>query len=409
MKIVNKKIILIVLISFFMINIAGINITAQEAEELEEILVNNIFYDTFIMDALSDLSAQTGVPIIADNTVSGFVTMELVDLSLEDALQRLCIPGGYTYRWMEGGFYLIGAAEVNNPTFERLSETEVVKTKYLKAIMVSSLISDAYNNFIKVDEGTNSLVITASPELIDRIKRDIKEIDMPVKQVMLEVLVTELSANARKSLGTNWQWNINEKVGKATGIFENFAARTLSATLGFSQPSAVGQFFLQLQALAEDGEVDIHANPRIVAMDGKTAEIFLGEEQNFIIYTGDNDSASRRTIMVKSGVSLYFLPHISPDNKITLEIKPEVSFATGVNNDGFPIISTREANTTIRVEDGETFVLGGLLQQFEDKTMKGIPFLRDIPLLGKMFRSERSEKVETEVVIMVTPKIIEGE
>ncbi len=391
------------LIAIVVLVMLGLSSTLAVAEAP---LVSNIFQETYIIDALNDISVQTGIPIVVDSSVSGFISAEFIDVPLEQALARICVPYGYTFKYMDDEYYLIGPAEPKTPTFPILSETGVVKMKHLKADTVSKLLSDAYKPYIKADGETNTITVTASPQFVERILKDISEIDAPIRQVMLEVLVTELSTNARKALGTDWQWDMKESTKEASGII-GFAASTLVSTLGFTS-NGTRPFLMSLKALVEKGEARVHANPKIVTLDGKPAEVFLGDEQTYIVLT-DSDQGStvtRQRVIVKTGVNLKFLPYISPDGEITLTIEPEVSSTTGLNRDGFPIVSSRKASTTIRVRDGETFILGGLIHQSETNSVGRVPILGDLPLLGKLFRSERFEIAETEVVIMVTPVII---
>lgn len=379
--------------------------------EVEDARVSDIFANTFILDVFNDISVQTGVPIVADSTVSGFVTMELDDVPLEDALVRICVPFGYTFRFMNEGYYLVGAADINSPTFGVLSDTTVIKTRYLKAETLSKLLSDYYKPFVKVDPTLNTLVITGSPEMIRRIEVDVVKIDSPIKQVLLEVLVIELSGDARKSLGTEWQWEVEKPKGEDTSGTLTFTTGVLLSKLGYTCPGGIASFLLSLKPIVEQGDARIHANPRIVAMDGHPADIFLGQEQSYLVLTESGtdtgSTVTRQRVIIKTGVTLKFLPQISPIGDVTVKVEPEVSATVGFNKDGYPIISSRRANTTVRVKDGETFVIGGLLHEFESQSVGKVPILGDIPLFGKLFRTERTEKSETEVVIMVTPHIIE--
>lgn len=371
-------------------------------------LVTNIFYDTFVIDALSDVSVQTGIPIIADTTVSGFVTLDLVDVPFEEALNRICIPLGLTYRLMDGGYYLVGAATTDNPTFALLSDIHVVKVRYQNADTVSRLLTESYKPFVKVDSETNTIVITASPEMIARIQSDIAMIDRPIRQVMLQVLVTELSDGARKALGTEWQWESSKPSSNVEGAL-SFTAGVLTTALGYG-PTSISDFLVALKAEVQKGKAEIHANPRIVTLDGKPAEIFLGEEQQHIVLveSESGQSISRQRIVAETGIRLKFTPRISDEGEITISVEPEVSIVTGTNKEGFPIIASRRASTTVRVRDGETFVLGGLVSEINVKSTTKVPLLGDLPLLGKLFRSENSSSTETEILIMVTPVILDG-
>lgn len=398
------------LVGMLLLIITAIPCSAQESDPR----VSDIFSNAFILDVFSDISLQTGVPIIADSMVSGFVTMELDDVPLEDALVRVCVPFGYTFRYMDDGYYLVGAADINSPTFRILSDTAMIKTNYLKAETLSKLLSDFYKPFVKVDSTLNTLVITGSPEMIKRLEDDVARIDVPIRQVLLEVLVIELSGDARKALGTEWQWEATKPKGEDTTGALTFTASMLTSVLSkltYTYPAGITSFLLSLKPIVENGEAKIHANPRIVTMDGHQADIFLGQEQSYLVLTESGTdigtTVTRQRVLVKTGVTLKFLPQISPLGDVTVKVEPEVSATVGYNKDGYPVISSRRANTTVRVKDGETFVIGGLLHEFESQSVGKVPILGDIPLFGKLFRTERTEKSETEVVIMVTPHIIE--
>jgi len=322
-----------------------------------------MYYETYILDALSNLSVMSGVPIVADSSVGGFLTMEFEDIPLEEALRRICVPFGYTFRYMPGGYYLVGAASVDNPTFSVLSETQVFKTSYVPAETVAQLLSDFYKPFIKVDKTLNTLVATGSPEMLQRIAADIARIDTPIPQVMLEVLIIELTEDARKALGTEWQWRGTASNGESTGEIGLIAgALRGAAEFIYDYTAGIASFLISLKPLVEEGKAKIHANPRIVAMDGHQASLFLGQEQSYIVETESAEgSLIKQRVIVKSGVTLNFLPHIAPHGEITVQVEPEVSQITGFNKDGYPIVSSRRASTSVRVRHQETFVLGGLV------------------------------------------------
>ena len=199
---------------------------------------------------------------------------------------------------MPEGYYLVGAADVNSPTFAILSETAVVKTKYLTAATVSKLLSDFYKPFIKVDETLNTLVVTGSPELIKRIEADIAKIDIPIRQVLLEVLVVELQRMPAGPLGTEWQWEVEKPSGKESSGTLTFTAASLGslfAEVSHTHPAGLTSFLLSLKLIVEQGGAKIHANPRIVTMDGHQADIFLGQEQSYLVLTESDSTSGRRS------------------------------------------------------------------------------------------------------------------
>ncbi len=388
--------------------------TPSESESLEVIekqpLITNVFYETDVREALAAISAQSGINIIPDQTAYGFISLELIDVPFEESLRRILAPLGLTFRKMVG-YYLVGAAYPDNPSFPLLSVTERVVPNYIKAENVPRLLSSFYEPFIKVDAENNILAITASPEIIQRIKQDLAKIDVPPRQIMIGAVVTEFSKEARKSLGIDASWLL-QKSGDDLKIFFP-VGDLLDSTLGlyFLKPDAEyegwkGEFQTSIRALVQDGKIRIRANPRVATLEGQKATILIGKDEYYIIVTGTAPYYYGQLERISVGVSLSLVPYISDKDEITIEIQPEVSDVVGKGATGLPVVSRRTVSTKIRVKDGETIVIGGLLQKNESENRRKIPLLGDIPILGYLF--SRTDKVveETETVIFITPHII---
>ena len=407
-------------LSFFLF-IPSINsyaqITPSQSERLEategQPLITNVFYETELREALAAISGQSGINIIADQTVYGFITLDLIDVPFEEALGRLLAPMGFTFRRMVG-YYLVGSAYPDNPSFPLLSVTEKVVPNYLKAKNVPGLLSSFYQPFIKVDTETNTLAITASPEILQRIKQDLAKIDVPPRQVMIEALITEFSKEARKSLGIDVGW-FGEKGGRKLDVILP-VGDLLDSTLriGYERPDAiiegwVGQFKGAVKALVEDGKINIRANPRVATIEGQAATIMIGKEQYYVIVTGVAPGLYGQLERIPVGVTLQIVPYISDKGEITVEIQPEVSDVVGTGATGLPVVSKRAVSTKIRVKDGETIIIGGLLQKNESIVKRKIPLLGDIPLLGLLFSRTDKRVDEIETVVFITPHILTDE
>ena len=381
----------------------------------EQVLITNVFYETDLREALAAISGQSGINIIADQTVSGFITMELLDVPFEEALRRILAPMGFTFRKMVD-YYLVGAAYPDNPSFPLLSVTEKVVPNYLKAKSVPGLLSTFYQPFIHVDIDANILTITASPEILQRIKQDLAKIDVPPRQVMIEALITELSNEARKSLGMDLGWLGTKGGRKLDVIFPVANLLDTSFRVTYEKPHAevegwVGEFKGTVQALFEDGKINIRANPRVATIEGRAATIMIGKEQYYVIATtGTGVGYYGQLERVPVGVSLTIVPYVSDKGEITVEIQPEVSDVVGATSEGgLPVVSKRAVSTKIRVKDGETIVIGGLLQKNESMIKRKIPLLGDIPILGYLFSKTDKRIEEIETVVFITPRILSDE
>lgn len=378
---------------------------AQESglmiSEPMDVLVTNVFFDTFIVDALSDLSMQTGIPILADTTVGGFVTVEFFDVPLPVALEQLLLPGGYTYKWMNG-YYLVGSARRDSPLFHVLSVTERVELKNVRAEDVPAMLALPFRDLVRPDPATNSVIVTGDAAVVERILADIALIDVPPHQIVIDALITEVSEQGRKALGLDWTWT--EEVPASQRV-TRVGVQQLVGTIGYSL-NGVDALLMQLRSVVERGDAKIRANPSLVALEGQPASMFVGRTTYYRIVTGSEQAPTTRLEAIQAGVSLNLLARVADDGTIVLQITPSVEDVQGFGTDDMPVVGTRRVQTTVRVKDGETIVIGGLLQEREVETRSGIPLLGNLPILGRLFSNTRTTSEETEVLIFITPRIL---
>lgn len=381
-------------------------VALPQASMAQEILVTNVFDGADILSVLRDISAQTGVNIMADATVQGWVTAELRDVPLDKALEMIVGPLGYTFVKV-GDYYVVGSADSKNPSFPLLTTTEVVKLNYVKAENAAKLLSDFFAPYVKVGATDNVLVVTAPASLVQRIKSDIERIDRPAPQVMLEAVVMEISSDSGKSFGADWRYEGSAGQPDPTvpsSGFVDFVSGIWGAK--YNVAGGLDHIIASMKVLLDSGKAQIHATPRIATVDGEPAEIFLGKDRYFAVTTGSNSDTSTRLESIRTGISLKFTPRVSETGEILVKIEPEVSDAVETS-DGLPLVNRRQASTSIRVKDGETIVIGGLKLKSEYEVKSKVPLLGDMPVLGLLFSSTRKASTETEVVIFIRPRIMQ--
>lgn len=383
----------------------------QVTDNEELILVSNVFFESDLRQALKDLSEEAGVPIIPDNSVQGYVTLEFENAPLEQVLKKMLAGGGYVYRKIDD-YFLIGAPVPENPAFPLLTETVFYKPNYLHAEQIVVLLSEYYQRYVKSNPKANIISITAPLEMMAKIQGDIRNVDVPPKQISIEAIITELSNDAIKSLGLDWAW-FGESGQKTVNVGTNMGSAVNDSSLvGKIIRNAVNyksfnyDLILDIKALATSGKAKIRANPKITAINGNEATIFIGSERYFSIVTGPVNYPYTRLEQIPAGITLKILPRVSSHNEITAHIDCEVSEVTEIGSSGLPKVTKRTASTEIRVKDGEIIAIGGLVQERMVTMQKKIPFLGDIPLLGYAFSHTKHEKVETEIAIFIAPHIL---
>jgi type II secretory pathway component GspD/PulD (secretin) len=375
-------------------------------------LITNSFFETDLRQVLTDLSLESGIPIIWDNTVQGLVTYEAVDQPLEEVLEAILYPVGFTYRSYKGK-YIVGSANPEDPAFGLVSGTEVIDLSNTDAVDAIAMLSDYFKPYVKASKIRNAICITAPISIIDRLKADIKLIDEPPVQILIDVVVTEISTRALRKIGLDW--SLTKSTGNPTWNVKtdhtDIAGKTISADFtdtAFDLGDYTGELLGSLEAMVQSGEAKIRANPRLTTVNGNKAEIGITKDQYFIIQTSTSPTYSYNTLQsISSGIRLEITPLVSDDNEITIRVRPEVGDVVGSGAEGLPEISVRSANTIIRVKDGETSTIGGLNFQTEKTNRKKIPLLGSIPILGYLFRYDEHEKVDTQIVIFITPHILQ--
>lgn len=260
--------------------------------------------------------------------------------------------------------------------------------------------------------GSSRLIISASPRYIDKVKSLVNELDRAPAQVLIQVLLAEVT------LDDSTDWGVDLGVGP----FGNDEFTGALTAVGSGVQTAIGvpnlavaslDFDMLIRALEVQGRLEVLSRPQILVNDNEEALISVGEEIRVVTSSTRTDSGNLNASVEprEVGVILDVTPSISPDGYVRLDITPEISQLTTrtiqISEDfAAPIISQRRADTTVTVRNGETIVIGGLIQNLLDTRKSKVPLLSEIPLVGEIFKTERTSTTKTELLIILTPRII---
>lgn len=396
------------------------------------------FKDADIRNVLRVLSLKSGVNIVAGNEVEGKVTIRLVDVPWEKALDVVLRTYGFVYERDEN---IIRVTTVENLKKEQLI-TKTFILNYANATEVKESISKMLTErgHIDLDERTNMLLVTEIPANINKIEKVIEKLDRMTAQVMIEAEMIETTLADDEKLGIDWTLYVSASGASRyiTAPFDRGKGGTRffpKEFLPYNDTSATGdttsfpkvssdtftfgtldftQFQTVLEILKSRTDTKILSNPRIATMDNQEAEIVVGTIVPIPIYERNSETGTMEVTGYDEqqiGVKLKVTPSINQQNYITMQLQPEVSSIvgwTGPNNER-PIISTREATTQIMVKDGQTIAIGGLIKEESIDYYKKVPVLGDIPLLGFFFRKKTKDIDTTDLLIFITPRIIRPE
>jgi general secretion pathway protein D len=263
-------------------------------------------------------------------------------------------------------------------------------------------LGQSFGNGLAIDRRLNAIWVRGTPERIASVKSQIALIDVPVDSVILETQFVELSELGARAIGLD----LNNSAGQiASGRIDLVGQSTYNQSAP-NQVYASGVLQAAIYAQVQKGQGRIVSRPRIAALSGSTAKIITGDAIPILtsILSGLN-AVSQQVQYVNVGVTLQIAPRVSSDGFVTSQIYGVVSSVTGTSQ-GYPTISQREAETSASVRDGETFVIGGLTQENNLTNKSKVPLVGDIPLVGNLFKLEKSTRSRTELYIVITPHIV---
>ncbi len=294
-------------------------------------------------------------------------------------------------------------------------ETRVYQLSYARPLEIQESLQGVIpetEGEILVDVRTNSLVITASPLLLSRIDVLMRNWDKQISQVLIEAKIVQITLEKGRFLGIDWQYE------DPTTHSISIGAKGLPVPVGATYVDAfkIGvldkdDYEITLHALDGLSDVNLISSPRIVTLDNEEAKILIGSSEPYEVLHYDTEGrvTSKELKFIDVGIKLMVTPKIAKDGFITMKIHPEVSSPRkGTVTDALAI-DTTEATTIMTVKDGNTLVLGGLIKDDKEKYIAKVPFLGDIPLLKYFFQNEHTITVKKEIIIFITPKILNAE
>ena len=424
----------------------------SDTEDFSGRTISLNFQDIPVRTVLQIIADYNEFNLITSDTVTGNITLRLDGVPWDQALDIILKIKGLDKR-MQGNILMVAPSdelaerEAKNLQAQQQVEelaplySEFVQINYAKASEFAELIKNEDTSIlsprgsVSVDERTNTLLIRDTAKSIEDIKRMVNILDIPIRQVVIEARMVTVKDNINEELGIRWgitntdgEYGTSgslEGVGQATGtralsesdigvgkvpqlgdgLNVNLPVSNAAGMLAFQIARlADGTILdLELSAMEKENKGEIIASPRITTSNQKEAYIEQGVE---IPYQEASSSGATATQFKKAVLSLTVTPHITPDNKIILDLVVTQDTVSDVQSGSAPAIDTQRIGTQVLVNNGETIVLGGIYQQAIISTVSKVPVLGDIPYFGWLFRNSNQYNEKKELLIFVTPRIV---
>ena len=373
---------------------------------------------------IREMAVQMDKDVVVLSELKGNVTAQCTNIAFDDIMDYLLKGTNFTYR-KSGPIYLIGDKNIAG-----ISSTQLIQLNHIKADGLIELLPESVTSkaMLQTIREHNAVMAVGTQDVIREVESYIRQIDYPIPQILIEAVVVDFTDEDVGQLGMNAFMNQEADTASYPGlVFPSLditaSGPTINRSLNFYGPTFgienIGRlpdnFMLRLQALQRDKKANIRSQPQIATLNGHPASIRIGTTQYYRLesYTPYSNiqqtytQTSQRFEKITAEISLTITPWVSASGEITTEIKPEFSTPRnfGAGNDVPPTIDHRIIESTVRLRDGETIVLGGLIQDETSNTVDKTPVLGDIPVLGRLFQNRGHRKARTKLMIYITPHL----
>lgn len=424
------------------VNAKEIKQTAVKKTAFTGKLISLNFQNIKIRAVLQLLAEFTGINMVVSEQVKGEITLRLNNTPWDEALDIILKTNSLAKRQTGNVMMIAPASELLKHEKDALKSqrevtglsplrSDLLQINYAKAADIATLLKDkntlllSKRGALSVDARTNSIWVQDTSAHIEEIRRLINQLDVPVKQVLIEARIVNVTKGFAQDLGIRFGVSRPTHLsGTLSGAKQGVAPAQVtpisdrlnvdfSAVPGAASPASVGIALaklgngilldLELSALESEGRGEIIASPRLITTNQQAAVIESGEE---IPYQESTLSGATAVAFKKAVLSLKVTPQITPDNKIMMDLQINQDTPSSQVFNGVPSILTREIQTNVLVENGQTIVLGGIYKQDKRNAVNRVPFLGELPVVGALFRNQNVTTKNEELLIFITPRII---
>lgn len=423
----------------------------SQAPAKKEHLVSLNFQSIETKTLLQMLAKTSGLNFIISDNVKGSMTLHVTNVAWQQALDIILKANGLDYRRFGKVMLIAPIQELATNEINELQarqkvaqlaplESEIIRLNYANAHEIANILKGdsgavlSARGQVGVDSRTNSLWIRDLREHIDEIKHFVSILDIPAKQVLIEAKIVSVEKGFTRDIGVRFgvsrEGRLSHKLLKADGTTSfGDATSAVNDRLFFNLPSGFGDsaasvalsllrlgsknfLDLELSALEEEGHAETISSPRLITSNQKEASIEQGEE---IPYLTASSSGSTSIEFKKAVLSLKITPQITPDRNIILQLRvtqdtrgEQIKINEEKNSLLLPpAINTKEVESNVFLKNGQTIVIGGIYKRSEGDTVRRVPFLGKLPIIGHLFRQKVHDNAQSELLVFITPRIIE--
>jgi type IV pilus assembly protein PilQ len=379
-----------------------------------------------ISNILTTLSDECQLGIIAHGKIEGTITANYGNQPLSEVLGFILRGTPYSFK-KDGEIFFVGLKNS-----EDLYTSRLIKLKHISYLAINELIPATLTKQVTIKEAKehNGIVVTGPSTSIIEIENFLNEVDIPPAQVLFEAIVVDYNISEFKEFNltadnTGLSRTLPNQIYypdidySSTGNDLNIHLDNVADYLNISNIGHLSpDFYLRLKMMEEEGIANVSSQPQIAALNGHEASIRIGTSQYYLLesktiypsqQTDVSTQTSQRFEVIEADMSLEVTPWVTESGDVIVSIQPEFNTpATSFNPDIPPTINHRILKSTVRLKDGETIVLGGMIRNQESTTIRKFPLLGDLPIIGRLFQNRHSSNTQSKLMVYLTPHIYYG-
>lgn len=401
-------------LAFFVLHAPLCN--AAKPNSFRSDLISISLKETNIAELFEMLSRQNKVNILLAKGVEGAISVNLYDITVDEAIYAIAEAAGYAVERVKNG-YLIALRDTAGKTIANgFKEVRTYKIQYSDPKNVTTILKNYLSRYGRIDllEDRKILVVEDLPEFVTHIDSLLAQLDREPAQILIEAKILKITLDDTQKFGLDWTKTFTAGGGQGNvGSDHELTRKALNLATGVAAgpPGLFFNYFnknieVQLNFLSTKNKVRTLSTPKLLALEQEEAQVIIGDRKGYKTTTTINQVTTENIQFLESGVILNVTPYIDRFGRIMMEIHPEVSKGELNEKTGIPNQDTTEVTTRVLVEDGQTIFIGGLISNSITSDHQGIPILEDIPILGYLFAKEDDRTANTETVVLIKPQII---
>lgn len=378
----------------------------KKTEVLSKGLVSLSFQNMETAQVLQLLARESGLNIILAENVRGKISGHFKNVLPETVLVNIVQSAGCSYI-QDGNLYRVFKPVAPTPKSTNVREFKLNYADGDSVVKELTKLIPSLEGKVILTKGSNTILISSRHPQLGLARDIIQSLDVPPLQVMVEAKIFEVGAEESSKLGTKFIGTEHNNVNSKT--FESFNLEPADKAIYIRSVDRDVQAYVS--ALEAKSDFNMLSSPKVIVVNNREAVLETTEEVAYqdetVSYTTVGEVISKKLIFKNVGTKLKLIPHINEKGFITIDLYPEISSSVVDASTSYPLTHTTKAHTQVVVKDGETFLIGGLLRDKKEKVTKKVPLLGDIPLVGLLFKRTEEQTVKKDIIIMITPTIID--